>query len=294
MWAYLTKRFNAFLGNITLTQNQVDDGVTKVGGVVSCLNNAYYGKSSQENFFYIGSWAKDTAIRPPRDVDIYFLLPPAVHERFSKYSGNKQSALLQEVKGHLLKSYPSSDVKGDGPVVLASFASYSVEIVPAFALVDDRAYWICDTKNGGSYITAKPLHEVDDIAAADKRNAGNVRPLIRMMKTWQSNCSVPLKSFYLELLSIKFLDQYEYRDRSVFYYDWMCRDFFKFLVENANGIVMTPGTYQWLSIGDAWKTKAESAYGRACKACDYEKADDMIQAGDEWQKIFGSDIPRSP
>lgn len=293
MWGYLTRRFKGFLENIALTDNQIQDGETKYKGVVSCLNAAYWDHNSEAlNSLLIGSWAKETRIRPPRDVDLYFILPVDVYHRFESYQGNKQSALLQEVKSKLLAAYPGSSIKGDGPVVIAAFKSYSVEIVPAFVLTEERAYWVCDTKNGGSYKVAKPLHEVDAIEAADSRNNKNVRRLIRMLKCWQAYCSVPLRSFYLELLAIEFLDQWLYKHQSYFYYDWMCRDFFAWLVTKANSWVIGPGTYEVMWIGEEWKTKAESAYTRARKAEEYERANDMENAGDEWQKIFGTDIPK--
>ncbi|MNV56986.1 hypothetical protein D3C71_1492950 [compost metagenome] len=143
-------------------------------------------------------------------MDLYFLLPLEVYNRFESYSAgvNKQSALLQEVKSKLLATYPTSMIKGDGPVVLAKFTSYSVEIVPAFMYSnDERSYYVCNTKDGGSYKKTMPLHEVDAITAADSRNSGNVRRLIRMLKAWQTYCSVPVKSFYLELLAVEFMDQ---------------------------------------------------------------------------------------
>ena len=296
MWIYVTERFKTFQDNLALTANQLEDGNTKCKGVVSCLNAAYWGHNSETlNAFLIGSWAKDTRIRPPRDVDVYFVLPFTVYQRFEAYGSNvnKQSALLQEVKSKLLATYPSSSIKGDGPVVLAGFSSYNVEIVPAFLYdANDRSYYVSDTKNGGSYKTTKPLHEVDAIQAADARNNHNVRRLVRMLKCWQSWCSVPIKSFYLELLAIDFLDQWTYKDQSYFFYDWMCRDFFAWLIAKANSFVIAPGTYEILWLGDGWKSKTESAYARAVKACDFERGNDTLNAGDEWQKIFGFDIPK--
>lgn len=216
-WIYVTKRFKTFQDNLALTANQVTDGETKFKGVVSCLNAGYWSNNSETaNSFLIGSWAKATRVRPPRDVDLYFLLPIEVYNRFESYAAgvNKQSALLQEVKCKLLASYPTSSIRGDGPVVLAGFTSYNVEIVPAFVYSnDDRSYYVCDTKDGGSYKKTMPLHEVDAINAADGRNSNNVRRLIRMLKVWQTWCSVPIKSFYLELLAIEFLDQCDWRNK---------------------------------------------------------------------------------
>ncbi|WP_354674930.1 SMODS domain-containing nucleotidyltransferase [Cupriavidus alkaliphilus] len=296
MWVHVTQRFRAFLGNLELTPAQILDGQTKFQGVVSCLNTAYYGNgSTSANAFSIGSWAKGTHTRPPRDVDLYFLLPLSVYQRFEAYGPgvNKQSALLQEVKSKLVATYPRSSIKGDGPVVIAGFGSYNVEIVPAFVFdAVERSYYVCDTKNGGSYSKTMPWHEVDKINDADARNNSNVRPLVRMLKCWQAYCSVPIKSFHLELLAIEFLDQWGYRLQSLFYYDWLCRDFFGWMIGRANTFLRAPGTYEMLWLGDAWKSRVESAYGRAARASDFERANDMANAGTEWQKIFGFDIPK--
>ncbi|WP_155710257.1 SMODS domain-containing nucleotidyltransferase [Burkholderia stagnalis] len=295
-WIHLTKRFDTFLRNLELTELQIQDGLTKIYGVVSCLNAAYYGSNSPtDNAFLIGSWAKGTRVRPPRDVDLYFVLPIEVYNRFAGYAAgvNRQSALLQEVKAKLLASYPTSAIKGDGPVVLAGFTSYNVEIVPAFLYSQgERSYYVCDTKNGGSYMKTMPLHEIDVINASDARTSNNTRRLIRMLKAWQSCCSVPVKSFYLELLAIEFLDQCPWRNQDYFYYDWISRDFFKWMITKANTYLWAPGTYNPLWLGDAWKSRAESALARAEKACIYERANDMANAGDEWQKIYGTDIPK--
>lgn len=294
-WPYVINRFTGFLNNIKLTDAQVTDGETKFKSIVSCLNVAYYGTNSEiDHAFLIGSWAKKTRVRPPRDVDLYFLLPVEVYTRFDNYAAgvNKQSALLQEVKSKLAASYSKSELKGDGPVVYAGFWTFDLEVVPAFALTEDRAYWVPSTKNGGSYLKTMPLHEVDAIEAAEKRNGEKVRHLVRMLKCWQANCLVPLRSFYLELLVIEFMDQWRHRDQAYFYYDWMVRDFFEWVITKANMHVYAPGTYESMALGDAWKSRAETALIRARKACDFERDSKEGDAGDEWQKIFGTDVPK--
>ena len=79
-WPYVIKRFMTFAVNLALTDAQVADGITKFKGVVKTLNQAYWNSDSEtDHAFYIGSWAKDTRIRPPRDVDLYFILPNEVY-----------------------------------------------------------------------------------------------------------------------------------------------------------------------------------------------------------------------
>ena len=293
-WIAVRQRFEQFHRNLALTPLQNADGHSKRGSVVSCLNRAYYGTNSEtDNSFFVGSWAKDTAIRPPRDVDLYFRLPDAVFFRFHGYTGNRQSALLQEVKTTLAVTYPNTNIRGDGPVVLVNFGSYCVEVVPAFAFTTHRHYWICDTKNGGSYKETAPWDEVDYLEAADSANARNLRPLIRMLKAWQAWCSVPIKSFHLELLASEFIAQSPWRLNSFFYFDWITRDFFAFLYNRANGVISVPGTFETIYLGDAWQSRVLTAYQRAVKACDHEYNNQIADAGDEWQKIFGTDIPRT-
>ncbi len=290
-WIAVRQRFAQFHLNLALTPPQVADGHTKRAGVVSCLNRAYYGTNSNtDNSFFVGSWAKDTAIRPPRDVDVYFLLPVAVYRRFHAYAWARQSALLQELKDRLAITYHDTDMSGDGQVV--NFGSYSVEVVPAFKLTTHGRYWICDTHNGGSYKETAPWEEVNQLKAADSANAHNLRPLIRMLKAWQAWCAVPIKSFHLELVATEFMAQSRWRLNDWFYFDWITRDFFAFLYHRANGFVFVPGTLEAIALGDDWRSRAESAYHRAVKACAHEYDNRVAAAGDEWQKIFGTDIPQ--
>lgn len=287
----VSQRFDTFLSNIRLTTDQWNDGIAKHSGVRSCLNSHYYNSSSKSaNSFLVGSWGKSTEIRPPRDIDIMFVLPFSVYERYQKKLGNKQSQLLQEVKGVLQATYSTTKMRGDGQVVVVPFSSYAVEVVPAFEITS-KQYWICDTNGGGSYKSVQPHAEIDAVKTSNDSTNGNTRNLIRMMKVWQAYCSVPVKSFWLELVAIDFLSSWEYREKSTVYYDWMVRDFFRYLIGKANGYVYVPGTYESISLGDAWKSRAESARDRAVKACEAEADKLPYTAGGEWQKIFGTDIP---
>jgi hypothetical protein len=106
-WIDVRQRFQQFNRNLSLMLRQSVDGTTKRNGVVNCLNRHYYGSTSDtDHSFLIGSWGKPTAMRPPRDVDLYFVLAYAVYSQFQGHSWNRQSALLQEVKDVLADTYP--------------------------------------------------------------------------------------------------------------------------------------------------------------------------------------------
>lgn len=292
-WIAVRGRFEEFHRDLSLTTLQVQDGHTKRAGVVDCLNRHYYASPSEtENSFFIGSWGKNTAVRPPRDVDLYFVLPPAVYYRFQNYVGNRQSALLQEVKTVLSRTYPTTDMSADGQVVLVRFGTYAVEVVPAF-LLQNNHYFICHTNDGGSYKETNPWAEASHIETIDAANNHNLRPLIRMLKAWQFNCSVPLKSFQIELLAAAFIQQSPWRNNDFFWFDWIIRDFFAYLYHAADTYITIPGTSERIFLGNEWQSRAATAHGRALKACDYERDNLILSAGEEWQKIFGFQIPRT-
>lgn len=182
----VTKRFTTFLNNIRLTDAQVDAGKSRRESVVKAMNGHYWNSSSSTtNSRFVGSWGKFTRLRPPRDVDVLFVLPKSTYDRFEGLTGNKQSQLLQEIKGVLVKSFPNTAIKGDGPVVKVPFTSYDVELVPAFELTGG-GYWVCMTDGGGYYKKADYDAENTVIKDSHEKSNEKTRELIRMMKRWQS------------------------------------------------------------------------------------------------------------
>lgn len=288
----VTARFSKFLENLKLTDGQVSDGGTKRESVVRILNEKYWNSSSgTSNSRFVGSWAKFTRIRPPRDVDVLFELPSSVHTRFEQRSGNKQSQLLQEVKSVLGAAFSRTEIKGDGPVVLVPFASYCVELIPAFQRYGG-GHFVAMTTLGGWYKHEDYEAQVSTMSSSDSAASGNTRDLVRMMKCWQAYCSVPIKSFHIELFAIEFMIQWGNRGKSKEWYDYMCRDFFSYLIGRQNTTLYVPGTGEGVYPGSLWASRAETALGRAKKACEYEASKLWTLAGDEWQKIFGTDIPK--
>jgi hypothetical protein len=292
MWIGVRQRFARFHSDLCLTDDQIGDGLTKQLGVRQCLQRAYFGQSTNNPpGFVVGSWGKKTAIRPPTDVDIFFELPVEVYHRINANIGNVQSQLLQEVRGHLLDTYPQTNMRGDGQVVTVNFNTIAVEVVPSFRFDDQGRFYMPDTNAGGRWKLVDPAAEIATIQTADAIASGNVRPLAQMLKIWKRECSVPLKSYQIELLVAEFMTTYMFRQYDYFYYDWFVRDFLTFLCGKAWMNLVMPGTSELINLGNDWHSRAISARDRAVNACEYERQDLTILAGEEWQKIFGQRIP---
>jgi hypothetical protein len=109
-----------------------------------------------------------------------------------------------------------------------------------------------------------------------------------MIKAWKHECNVELKSTSVEVLATIFANEWDNRNRDLYWYDWMIRDFFAFLFKYVDGWTRIIGTDETVRLGNEWLSKLQTAYSRDLKACDYEHTDQGYAAAIEWQKIFGS------
>jgi hypothetical protein len=290
MWIYVTRHFQNFLDDLKLPNLNRFDAQAKAERVARSLYAEYYPGLDFTSSCYaiVGSFGKGTAAKPRTDVDMIFVLPRSDYYRIDALAGNKQSQLLQEVKNTLLETYPNTDIRGDGPVVKVPFGSYKFEVCPVFRC-DDNSFLTAHTKNGGSWQYTHPAKEIEWIKSVDAGTLGKATDLSKILKAWKRECNVDIKSICLEVAAVYFVNQWHNRDKTIYYYDWMVRDFFGFLLNyRFEGWARPAGINEQIPLGYGWQSKCETAYARALKACEYEHADNGTMAALEWQKIFGS------
>ena len=126
--------------------------------------------SDEEHSFYVGSYGRRTAI-DTSDIDILIEVPNNFYVASTNTTYNPQSYLLQVVKNAILTSYPRSNVRGDGQVVVIEFSDgMKVEILPAMRQTDrfgNITYTYPDTHMGGNWLSTNPKLEQE---AMMKRN----------------------------------------------------------------------------------------------------------------------------
>ncbi len=273
----INSKFNIFYQNILLTDNQKNDAKTKYDGVCKKLHDTYYSGLTYNGStkFLIGSYAKSTNIRPPRDIDVIFKMP---HEEFEKYnncSGNGQSKLLQDIKSILNTKYTTTEtIKGWGKVVLIKFSdnTHNVELLPAWEQ-SSGVFKIPNTENGGTWELFDPRNDISRIQDSSNSTSGETIKIIRMIKKWIEFCNVDIKSFEIENYIVDFFNLYKVKDK----YSEMFLEVFNYLYHKT-----TDSNTQ---------SKINSAYNRAKKAIDYENEEKLAESVNEWQKIFGNDFP---
>ncbi len=283
--------FEDFCKNIKFDETDLSNLRYRYRQITKRINLEYWNSTSEElHSLYVGSYGRGTATHLS-DIDMLVILPYSTYERINNRQGNKQSALLQEVKTALQKTYSTSHIKADGQVVGINFSDgINFEIVPVFEKTDG-SFLYPDTNNGGSWKTTNPKKEIDEMNDCKHLTKGNMQRLCKMLTEWKDNKNVDISGYAIDTLAYNFIKYWSYKENGYTYYDWMTRDFFKFLSEqNEESILFAPGSYNSLYIGKRFNSKASTAYEKAKEAiADEEKY--PFSAKKEWREIYGTKFP---
>lgn len=241
---------------------------------------------------YVGSYGRNTANSWVSDIDMIFEMPLSTYYIYDGYNGNGQSALLQAVKNAIAMTYPSTILKGDGQIVQVQFSDMKIEVLPVFKKTDD-SYTYADSNGGGIWRTTNPLPEIHALSTGDMLTNGNLRPLCRMLRAWKFYCDVPIKGLLIDTLAYRFLTNWEYKDKSHLYYDWMSRDCFEFL-KNQNRdqtIWYAIGSGQAIVNPENFRYKATVAYNKSLNAIQLETEGKEWSSKQKWREIYGYRFP---
>jgi Second Messenger Oligonucleotide or Dinucleotide Synthetase domain len=286
----VSTRFQSFCANIRIPLHTKNSISYKYQRITSQLNTDFWNTNSETaHSLYVGSYGRDTDIHIS-DIDMLFQLPSSMYTRINSYSSNKQSALLQEVRNSIQKTFPKTYISGDGQVIKIKFTSGIIfEIVPCF-LNDTSSYIFPDTNNGGRWKTTNPKPEIEAIRAFSNTWGDNLKDLCRMMRVWKDQWSVPIGGLLIDTLAYNFLKNWKYRDKSYSFYDFMVQDFFEYLKDQdqAKTHWLSLGSGQYLLREGIFEHKALRCYNLATEAVDCECDNKPVLAKVKWQAIFGS------
>lgn len=287
--------FERFCRNLRMSDSVVSNVQSRYHAITRRVNQDYWDSSSDTaHSLYVGSYGRGTSIYTS-DIDIVVELPWTEYTRYNNYTGNGQSALLSDLRNCLLKTYSSSSVSADGQVVDIGFSDgIKFEVVPAFKYSDDSGFCYPDTNNGGSWKSMNPKKEMDCFNGRNSLTNGNLKSLCRMLRSWKSKHTVLMSGILLDTTAYRFLQNYEYADKSFSYYDWMSRDYFKFLLDHADQVYWEkPGDTGYVKREYSIKADASFAYNKALEALvDYDKGYSYSWHQD-WREIYGTRFPES-
>lgn len=286
--------FSTFCSNLTIQKgSSVSD---RYKAITRRLNADFWNTTSETSHsLYVGSYGRNTAIRGFSDLDMVFELPSALYHQYDAYNSNGQSALLQSVRSSMKKTYSTSSIGGDGQVVVVSFKDgLTFEVVPVFKN-QGGSYTYPDSNNSGSWKTTNPKPEIQAIKNRNIVCNNNLIPLCRMMRVWKKKWGVPIGGLMIDTLAYQFIENYVYRDKSYLFYDFFCRDFFKWMSEqnSEQAYWRAPGSGQYVYGKGLFQYKAKQCYNIALEAIADETATPKREwsAKYEWRKIFGTVFP---
>ena len=99
----------------------------------------------------------------------------------------------------------------------------------------------------------------------------------------------------IDTLAYQFINDWAYKDKSYFYYDFICRDFFRFMADQDKGQQhwRAPGSNQYVYRKGLFEWKASRCYTLACEAIAHETATPKREssAKQKWREIFGTSFP---
>jgi len=224
-----------------------------------------------------------------------FELPSSLYGQYDAYTTNGQSALLQQVKNSIEKTYSITNIRADGQVIQVPFTDgMTFEVVPVFTNTHG-SFTYPDASSGGRWRTTNPKPEISAISIRNIACNRNLNRLCRMMRSWKSEWSVPIGGLLIDTLAYQFIGQWEYKDKSFLYYDWMCRDFFTYLADQDvnQSYWRAPGSGQHVYSQGVFQYKAKRCHNIAVAAIGHESATPKQEwsAKQRWREVFGNAFP---
>ena len=285
--------FNSFCNDLLIGTTLRSTISTRYLNICTRLNKDFWNVDTTSGGRYIGSFGRNTATGWISDIDMLFEMPWSTYTHYNKYIGNGQSALLQAVKNAIKTTYPNTELKGDGQIVLVKFSDdMKIEVLPAYKNSDD-SYTFADSNNGGSWQKTNPIPEIKAVANGDSHTNNNLRHLCRMARAWKYYCNVPIKGLLLDTLAYRFLTNWTYKNNSFLYYDWMSRDFFEYLKNQTESqtIWYAIGSSQPIYNPDNFRYKATIAFNKAKEAIQFQTDNKGWSAKQKWREIYGTRFP---
>lgn len=155
------------------------------------------------NTFLTGSYARSTAVRPLKDIDVFCVLQRTADLAPESHA---PAAALQRVKGALDAAYPGKAADPQNRSVNIEFTGTGIgyDVVPAYvADGGGEDQFLIPDLAAGVWIRSNPRVHRERSVVYNAQTEGELKPLTKALKHW--NRALPdgqrLRSFHLEVMA---------------------------------------------------------------------------------------------
>ncbi len=248
--------------------------------------------------FLTGSYSRNTIIRPIHDIDLY----ARIH--YDKHAKDKSPrSILLLMASALKKRYPNNTkVNVDSPCVVVGFSGwgYKFEVVPVVCYDNNSDLYDIPVPGSQSWMQCYPHVPTRWLSSCNHRNNKMFIPIIKILKQWNRNNKVGLKSFHLELRTEKvFGTVTEINSYPQGIFDWMyCVR--NWVWDNNYPFIIEPGkNYEYV---DEYmyekpfrlrviRNKFDTGLKKAERAWNFYVKGREAAAKRTWRQMFGSMFP---
>jgi len=281
----IVQGFQTLRSNLEITDLQASTASTRQ----QTIREAVEAELTVLDSFTTGSYRRNTMIAPLKEADIDIVVVLSS----SYYSANGQASLLEKVRQVLRKRYPNTPrVSRNGQAVTVTFDDFQVDVVPAFNR-QGGGYLIPDTTKG-RWISTDPKKHVAIWSESNAVHNGDLVPLIKMLKAWNKSHSQLLRSFHLETIVLRVLNNIRITDfpSGARYVFDKARAQIRLPQPDLAGYTGDVGDY--LDTDQKMKEVEDrlgKAFAQAVYAEQLAARNDVRSAFDQWRTVFGDYFP---
>lgn len=162
----------------------------------------FKGEDNGETYsFLTGSYARSTAIRPPKDVDFFIVLN---EEKYGNFKPDELLNLLEKTLKDILSD--KTIYQQSHSVTVEYDEEFSIDVIPAFE-INSSLYKIPHVSEGQvSWLESNPKIHQEKLTETNDTVDGLLVPIVKLIKAWKRDKCDYAKSFHLELLASQILE----------------------------------------------------------------------------------------
>jgi hypothetical protein len=241
--------------------------------------------------FLTGSYARQTMIKPLKDVDFF------VQVHYGEHKNDNSMQLLQKLRKALRKAYPLTPMTITLPCVTVKFRYCHFEVVPAIAIKGNVDLFEIPAEKRIGWQKTYPKIPDKWMTQENKKAGGLFIPTIKILKRWRDIHCRPLRSFHLEMLARMAFEHYKIENYVEGVWAFFARTNYLMGFHKRLPFVQEPGRaniyvdqylYDNFALLEAVRRKIAAHYGFAQRAFDYMNRGRTAVAKQQWRNILGS------